>query len=96
MIYKNSTVDAALYKRTSQSSTFIAHNVPFSANKAVDGGKGTHLFDGSCTHTKYEEGPWWEVDLGFNYNITGVEITNRGDCCGDRLKNFNVTVDDAL
>lgn len=26
--------------------------------------------------------PWWAVDLGQVYEVTDVEITNRGDCCG--------------
>ena len=83
--------DVALYKNTSESST---HS--YSADKAVDGIKTTGLTQGSCTHTDIEDRPWWEVDLGKTYDITGVEITNRGDCCGNSLKNFDITVDGNL
>ena len=83
--------DVALYKNASQSST-----LEYPARYAVDGNITTDLFQGSCTHTDIEDRPWWEVDLGKTYDITGVEITNRGDCCGNRLKNFDITVDGNL
>ena len=83
--------DVALYKNASQSST-----LGYSAHYAVDGNKNTVLGLYSCTHTITEQSPWWEVDLGKTYDITGVEITNRGDCCGNRLKDFNITVDGNL
>ena len=67
------------------------------AQKAVDGNTNSNFHEKSCSHTrKGDSEPWWEVDLGHAYNVAGVEITNRGDCCGNRLENFNVTVDGNL
>ena len=83
--------EVALYKNASQSSTF-----GYAAHNAVDGNENTDLTQHSCAHTQLDKSPWWEVDLGKTYNITGVEITNRGDCCGNRLKDFNITVDGNL
>ena len=83
-------LDIALFKHTAQSSTTM------SSYKAVDGNNATDYLSHLCTHTHYDNPPWWEVDFGKIYNITGVEITNRGDCCGERLRNFDVTVDTEL
>ena len=35
-------------------------------------------------------GAWWEVDLGKSYAIASANVTNREDCCGDRLSNSDV------
>ena len=69
-----------------------------SSERAVDGNRASKYNSHSCTHTIHgrDPQPWWEVYLGKKYSITGVEITNRGDCCGERLRNFDVTVDAKL
>ena len=82
-------IDAALYKLTRQSSTAFG----CVSRRAVDGNSATVFNHGSCSCTGSEHQPWWEVDLGKSFNIAGVEITNRGDCCGERLRGFNITVD---
>ncbi|XP_076461951.1 fucolectin-like [Babylonia areolata] len=61
--------------------------------KAVDGNKDTYVT--YCIHTY---GPsskphWWRVDLLGLYEIHWVVITNRGDCCGNRLRDFDILVD---
>ena len=84
--------DVALFKKTSQSSNFY----DYGSHLAADGNLDTRMDQLSCAHTKADAEPWWMVDFGKVYNVTGVEITNRGDCCGDRLKNFDVTVDGNL
>ena len=90
-------LDLALFKNATQSSTFSDKGITFIANKAVDGNIATDLYrDKTCSHTEKEDNPWWKVDFGKMYSITGVQITNRGDCCGERLKDFTVTVDDNL
>ena len=46
--------------------------------KAVDGNTDTDFMNGSsCTHTLEESNPWWMVDLGYEADISRVEITNR-------------------
>ena len=90
-------LDLALHKIATQSSDYIAQGTAFTANKAVDGNIAADLFkDRTCSHTEEEDNPWWKVDFGKMYSIAGVEITNRGDCCGERLKKFTITVDDHL
>ena len=45
---------------------------------------------GSCTHTQLVTGAleklWWAVDLGNNWLITRVDITNRSDYEGNMFK----------
>ena len=60
---------------------------------AVDGNTNTNLFAGSCSHTHCcSVLPWWRVDFGKTAFVYSMKITNRGDCCGDRLSNFNVKI----
>ena len=64
------------------------------SDKAVDGNRNcTSRYCGySCTHTIFETDPWWMVDLGSVVSVARVIIKNRGDCCGERLKNIIITV----
>ena len=53
-----------------------------------------HIYrSGSCTHTGPEDSPWWRVTLAAPRTIVAVSVTNRGDCCGERLDGFSVLVD---
>jgi len=62
------------------------------ASRAVDGNIDTDFAQGSCTATHFDNEPWWRVDLETKREIGGVQIWNRGDCCGSRLSNFEVRV----
>ena len=44
------------------------------------------------THTAYQFQPWWRADLGVVTTVTAVDVYNRGDCCQDRLSNFDIEV----
>jgi hypothetical protein len=68
-------------KLTWQSSTYP--NTP--SHLAVDGGARPHFFSGVCSSTDRQDNPWWAVDLGQEYEIAEVLITNRGDCCGEPI-----------
>ncbi|ROL52947.1 Fucolectin-1 [Anabarilius grahami] len=70
-----------------QSSTY---NPQVDAENAVDGNRG------SCTHTNVEFNPWWRVDLGNVYSIHKVTITNRQDCCKERLKGAQIRIGNSL
>jgi hypothetical protein len=50
------------------------------------------FLDGSVTHTNYEQGAWWQVDLGGQKNIKQIIIYNRTDCCANRLSNYQVSI----
>lgn len=62
-----SSVDIAMHKTASQSST----NYNGFPNRAVDGNFKSRWADKSCTHTNDEQDPWWRVDLGQEYIVTG-------------------------
>ena len=68
-------------KPTYQISTYVYLG---DSQNAVDGNPDRHyMFGQSCSHTKEDEtDPWWLVDLGKEYLIQNVLITNRKDCCG--------------
>ena len=61
-------------------------------SRAVDGNKNSQWGGKSCTHTNKQHNAWWRVDLGGNYLVTKVQVTNRGDCCWNRLSNFDIRV----
>merc|ERR1712072_438144 len=41
-----------------------------------------------------QDNPWWYVDLEKSASVTKVIVYNRSDCCGERLRNFEVRVGD--
>ncbi|XP_068136063.1 uncharacterized protein [Hyperolius riggenbachi] len=89
------TIDAnvALYGVASQSSIYRGES---SANKAIDGNLDTHFDADSCTHTSNEVSPWWRVALKQPHKISKVIITNRGDCCWDRLTGASILIGNSL
>ncbi|XP_038872474.1 uncharacterized protein LOC120065495 isoform X3 [Salvelinus namaycush] len=64
------------------------------ASDAIDGKRNTHY--GSCTHTLKDRNPWWRVDLLNVYRITEVTLTNRGDCCPERLDGAEIRIGNSL
>ncbi|KAI4891192.1 hypothetical protein NFI96_006425 [Prochilodus magdalenae] len=66
------------------------------AQKAVDGKSDTYYRRGSCTHTSYESNPWWRVELQGVYNVSSVSVTNRGDCCGQRINGAQIRIGNSL
>ncbi|XP_023837812.1 fucolectin-5-like [Salvelinus sp. IW2-2015] len=86
------TVNVALKGVATQSSTewyCIAQN-------AIDGNRESDGQKGSCTHTAYDTNPWWRVDLLDVYRVTAVTITNRGDCCHERLNGAEIRIGNSL
>ena len=72
-------VNVALNKPSTMSSTYQSYN----AGLAVNGDLDSEMSKGSCAHTQTELGPWFRVDLMGTFRVVAVEITNRGDCCGE-------------
>nr|XP_034315509.1 fucolectin-1-like [Crassostrea gigas] len=91
---KSVLLELALDKPAIQSSTFDVYYAQY----AVDGNRGTDLFEDKCAHTGGNDiNPWWMVDLVAVYSITSVRILNRGmDRNGidvsHRLRDVTVTV----
>ncbi|XP_053567006.1 fucolectin-like [Bombina bombina] len=89
----------ALQGRATQSSIYTYNNQDGGyalAMNAIDGNFDTNLFHGSCMHSNYEYAPWWRVDLLGCYKISKVVITNRGDCCGERLRGAEIIIGNSL
>lgn len=66
------------------------------AAKAIDGKRNSFYGNGFCSHTAEDEtNPWWKVDLLETYIVTYIKITNRGDCCAERLDGAEIRVGDS-
>ena len=61
-------LDLAYKKTTEQSST----NYNGFSSRAVDEVYTPYYDSKSCMHTKKEQNPWWRVDLGREYIVTGM------------------------
>ncbi|XP_077096491.1 uncharacterized protein LOC143747554 [Siphateles boraxobius] len=66
------------------------------AQHAIDGNRDSDYKKESCTFTKTEFNPWWRVDLGNVYTVSNVTITNRGDCCKERLRGAQIRIGNKL
>jgi len=64
------------------------------ASRAIDGNTDPTFNNGSVSHTDpaVTGEVWWEVNLNGSSLISEVWLYNRGDCCGDRLSNFRLSV----
>ncbi|KAG9467829.1 fucolectin-6-like [Eleutherodactylus coqui] len=83
--------DLALNGVASQISNLQLPTMGYARN-AIDGIKDTTYRDGSCTHTTQILNPWWQVDLQESYRISKIIITNRQDCCAERLLGAEVRI----
>nr|Q9I927.1 RecName: Full=Fucolectin-5; Flags: Precursor [Anguilla japonica]BAB03527.1 fucolectin-5 [Anguilla japonica] len=63
---------------------------------AIDGNRDSDSSHGSCSHTTNGPNPWWRVDLLQVYTIASVTITNRGDCCGERITGAHILIGNSL
>ncbi|XP_078280542.1 uncharacterized protein LOC144607515 [Rhinoraja longicauda] len=66
------------------------------AERANDGNSDSDFRNGSCARTRKSKNPWWRVDLKESYNVSGVRITNRADCCSDKLQGAEIRIGDSL
>uniref|UniRef100_A0A3B4ZCG5 Si:ch211-215k15.4 n=1 Tax=Stegastes partitus TaxID=144197 RepID=A0A3B4ZCG5_9TELE len=91
--YARPLPNVALQGEAAQSSTlsFAA------ASKAIDGRRNSFYSHGSCSHTAVgETNPWWRLDLRQTFVIISIKVTNRGDCCAERLDGAEILVGDSL
>jgi mono/diheme cytochrome c family protein len=80
-------VNAALKGKASQSSTDFGGE----AKRAIDGNTNGDYNANSVTHTKLEDNPWWEVDLGKVMPLEKVVLWNRTDGgLQERMKGYLV------
>uniref|UniRef100_A0A8C2XVD7 Fucolectin tachylectin-4 pentraxin-1 domain-containing protein n=1 Tax=Cyclopterus lumpus TaxID=8103 RepID=A0A8C2XVD7_CYCLU len=85
--------NVAMKGGAAQSST-----LPFAAaSRAVDGRRDSFYSAGFCSHTaENEAGPWWRVDLRRTHIVRFVKVTNRGDCCAERLDGAEIRIGNSL
>ncbi|XP_075197432.1 fucolectin-like [Anomaloglossus baeobatrachus] len=92
--YKN----LALRGRATQSTILVSelHGFRSMAINAIDGNLDAFFDHGSCSHTNNDWSPWWRVDLLESHRITHIIITNRQDCCAERLNGAEILIGDSL
>ncbi|KAJ8267011.1 hypothetical protein GJAV_G00137260 [Gymnothorax javanicus] len=94
--YKYVQENVALRGKATQSALLSGENAAFShADHAIDGNRDSIFRHGSCFHTS-NDNPWWRVDLLKTYKITSVTITNRGDCCAERISGAQIHIGSSL
>ncbi|TDH11176.1 hypothetical protein EPR50_G00058080 [Perca flavescens] len=64
--------------------------------RAIDGNCASNWVQRSCTHTNNDFKPWWRLDLLKTYQINTVTITNRGDCCPERINGAEIHIGNSL
>ncbi|XP_075117634.1 fucolectin-7-like [Leptodactylus fuscus] len=85
-------IEIARNGEASQISNFHSESNKGIAKLAINGEKNSNYMKGSCTHTKGDLPPWWQVNLKQIYKISNVVLTNRGDCCKERLMGAEVRI----
>ncbi|XP_075057129.1 uncharacterized protein LOC142143300 isoform X2 [Mixophyes fleayi] len=90
--------NVALGGRATQSSIYMQADSGYLslAANAIDGNQDSNYNHGSCFHSGYELSPWWRVDLLRSHKIHHIKITNRGDCCGERLNGAEILIGNSL
>ncbi|XP_061092934.1 fucolectin-6-like [Conger conger] len=89
--------NVALRGKASQSDLHLGEWTAYShASNAIDGNRNSNMSLGSCTHTTNKPNPWWRVDLLQTYLIASVTITNRGDCCGERINKARILIGSSI
>ncbi|XP_026117595.1 pentraxin fusion protein-like [Carassius auratus] len=84
----NRAVDGA----ASQSSTFEN----WFPEKATDGNRGLQQLYMGCSSTLSQSNPWWSVDLRDIYRVSRVVVTNRKDCCAERINGAEIHIGNSL
>ncbi|KAM8930741.1 uncharacterized protein RCH25_006706 [Pelodytes ibericus] len=88
-VLEDEDINLAFRGISSQSSTYDKFGA---AENAIDGSTNTRYMSGHCSHTDLDIEPWWRVDLTQTYNVTRVKITNRGDCCNERIDGAEIRI----
>uniref|UniRef100_A0A3Q1ASQ2 Fucolectin tachylectin-4 pentraxin-1 domain-containing protein n=1 Tax=Amphiprion ocellaris TaxID=80972 RepID=A0A3Q1ASQ2_AMPOC len=85
--------NVALKGEATQSSTLSGA----AASKAIDGRRNSYYSDWFCSHTaEGQTDPWWRLDLRQTFVIVSIKVTNRGDCCAERLDGAEIRVGNSL
>ncbi|KAK7878047.1 hypothetical protein WMY93_031297 [Mugilogobius chulae] len=66
------------------------------ASNAIDGKRDSVFYHHSCSHTLTSTDPWWRLDMKQSHTITSITVTNRKDCCAERLDGAQIRVGNSL
>uniref|UniRef100_A0A8C2A115 Fucolectin tachylectin-4 pentraxin-1 domain-containing protein n=1 Tax=Cyprinus carpio TaxID=7962 RepID=A0A8C2A115_CYPCA len=64
------------------------------AEKAID--RGLQQLYAGCSSTLSETNPWWRLDLHHIYRVNRVVVTNRNDCCAERINGAEIRIGNSL
>ncbi|XP_018419889.1 PREDICTED: uncharacterized protein LOC108793438 [Nanorana parkeri] len=78
----NGAVNVAVKGVAQQSSLY---NMYGEAKNGIDGSLDSNYLHIQCSGTAVQHNPWWRVDLMGKFKVFTVAVTNRGDCCVDRI-----------
>uniref|UniRef100_A0A3P9QA12 Si:ch211-215k15.4 n=1 Tax=Poecilia reticulata TaxID=8081 RepID=A0A3P9QA12_POERE len=89
--------NVALRGKATQARRYIGEwDIFGAASNAIDGNTNSVFRDGSCSHTEQQSNPWWRVDLLDSYVVTRVIITNREDCCEERINGAEIRIGNSI
>uniref|UniRef100_A0A8C1J2M5 Fucolectin tachylectin-4 pentraxin-1 domain-containing protein n=1 Tax=Cyprinus carpio TaxID=7962 RepID=A0A8C1J2M5_CYPCA len=80
------------FKNVTQSSTYGL----WSAEHAIDFNPGLTKSWSACSSSNVQTNPWWRVDLSYIYRVSRVVITNRLDCCPERINGAEIRIGNSL
>ncbi|KAG1937941.1 fucolectin-like [Pimephales promelas] len=66
------------------------------AEKAIDSNRGLQQLYTGCSSTLNQTNPWWRLDLHDMYRVSKVVITNRRDCCAERINGAEIRIGNSL
>ncbi|XP_077323573.1 uncharacterized protein LOC143958005 isoform X2 [Lithobates pipiens] len=89
---QNGAPNVALKGESSQSSLY--NNFGDSRN-SIDGSLSSDYSKIQCSQTIWELHPWWTVDLKEVHAVFSVAVTNRGDCCSERINEAEIRIGDS-
>uniref|UniRef100_A0A8C1C5K6 Fucolectin tachylectin-4 pentraxin-1 domain-containing protein n=1 Tax=Cyprinus carpio carpio TaxID=630221 RepID=A0A8C1C5K6_CYPCA len=82
----------ATERTVTQSST----NGSWITEQAIDFNPGIIKQSSACSSTNVQTNPWWRVDLSYIYRVSRVVITNRLDCCPERINGAEIRIGNSL
>ncbi|XP_051755487.1 fucolectin-1-like [Ctenopharyngodon idella] len=85
----NRAVDGAATQSSTSSGSW-------SAEKAIDSNRGLQQLYTGCSSTLNETNPWWRLDLRDIYRVSEVVVTNRNDCCPERINGAEIRIGNSL
>uniref|UniRef100_A0A8C1UPW2 Fucolectin tachylectin-4 pentraxin-1 domain-containing protein n=1 Tax=Cyprinus carpio TaxID=7962 RepID=A0A8C1UPW2_CYPCA len=91
-VYGTLAGNRAVGGATMQSST----SADWFAEKAIDGNRGLQQLYTGCSSTLNETNPWWRLDLRDVYRVSEVVITNRKECCAERINGAEIRIGNSL